>query len=161
MKEYGILKREGISIDNSVIRGVSENPYDREFVNSVAKYAETWKRQSIKNNTFTEGINYTIKNNKFIPSEYTDKKPRVLFVANNYLDFFPKYVVKFLGSDYLIQGADFSSGYELCIIHENRLNVYMDGTLTVTRTFDLDNNMMASYVIISKGNQQIMLSETL
>lgn len=161
MKEYGILKREGISIDNSVIRSIGENPYDREFINSIAKYAETWKLQAVKNNTFLEGLEYTVKNNKFIPSEYTDKKPRVLLVANNFLSFFPKYVVKNLGGDYLIQGADFVSGYELCIVHENRLNVYMDGTLTVTRTFDLDNNMTATYVIISKDNQQIMLSETL
>ena len=161
MKEYGILKREGISIDNSVIKGIGENPYDREFINSVAKYAKTWKLQAVKNNTFIEGLVYTIKNNKFTPSEYTDRKPRVLLVANNYLSFFPKYVVRFLGGDYLIQGEDFSSGYELCIIHENRLNVYQDSGLTITRTMNLDNNMTATFVIISKYNQNITLSETL
>lgn len=161
MHDYGILKREGISINNSVIKGIGVNPYDREFINSVAKYAETWKLQVVKNNTFLEGLDYTIKNNKFIPSEYTDRKPRVLLVANNYLSFFPKYVVRFLGGDYSIQGEDFSSGYELCIIHENRLNVYQDSGLTITRTMDLDNNMTATFVIISKGNQNITLSETL
>lgn len=161
MHDYGILKREGISINNSVIKDIGENPYDREFINSVAKYAETWKLQAVRNNTFIEGLDYTIKNNKFIPSEYTDRKPRVLLVANNYLNFFPKYVVRFLGSDYLIKGEDFSPGYELCIIHENRLNVYQDSGLTITRTMDLDNNMTATFVIISKGNQNITLSETL
>lgn len=161
MKEYGILKREGISIDNSVIKGIGENPYDREFINSVAKYAETWKLQEVKNNTFIEGLDYTIKNNKFTPSEYTDRKPRVLLIANNYLSFFPKYVVRFLGGDYLIQGEGFSSGYELCIIHENRLNVYQDSSLTITRTMNLDNNMTATFVISSQDNQNITLSETL
>lgn len=161
MKEYGILKREGISIDNSVIKYIGENPYDREFINTVAKYAETWKLQAVKNNTFTEGLDYTIKNNKFIPSEYTDRKPRVLLVANNYLSFFPKYVVRLLGGDYLIKGSNFEAGYELCIIHESILNVYQDNSLTITRTMNLDNNMTATFVIISKDNQNITLSETL
>ena len=161
MHDYGILKREGISINNSVIKGIGENPYDREFINSVAKYAETWKLQVVKNNTFIEGLDYTIKNNKFIPSEYTDRKPRVLLVANNYLSFFPKYVVRFLGGDYLIKGSNFEASYELCIIHENRLNVYQDSSLTITRTMNLDNNMTATYVIISQDNQNITLSETL
>lgn len=161
MHDYGILKREGISIDNSVIKGNTDSPYDREFINSISKYAQTWKLQVVVNNVFLEGVHYTIKKNKFIPLEYIDKKPRVLLVANNYLSFFPKYVVRFLGGDYLIKGSNFEAGYELCIIHENRLNVYQDSSLTITRTMNLDNNMTATYVIISQDNQNVTLSETL
>ena len=161
MHDYGILKREGISIDNSVIKGNTDNPYDREFINSISKYAQTWKLQAVRNNIFLEGINYTLKKGKFIPIEYIDKKPRILLVANNFLSYFPQYAVENIGSDYTVRGTNLSSGQELCIIHESRLNVYKDTDLTITRTMNLDNNMTATYVIISKNNQQIVLGESL
>ena len=41
MHNYGILKREGITIDNSALV-YSNNVYDRDFVNSIAKYAKSW-----------------------------------------------------------------------------------------------------------------------
>ena len=161
MHDYGILKREGISIDNSVIKGNTDNPYDREFINSISKYAQTWKLQGVVNGVFLEGVRYTIKKNKFIPLEYIDKKPRILFVANNYLSYFPQYAVENIGSDYTVRGTNISPGQELCIIHGSRLNVYQDTGLTITRTMNLDNNMTATFVIISKNNQQIVLGESL
>lgn len=160
MHNYGILKREGIVIDNSALV-VSNNVYDRDFVNSIAKYAESWKNKLFDENAFVDGINYTFKKNKFTPVEYTDKKPRVLFIANRFTNYFPKYNVMYNWGDYILTAVDTKVGNELCIIHEDRLSVYMDGTLTVTRTFNLDNNMMASYVITKVDNQQIRLSETL
>lgn len=161
MHDYGILKREGISIDNSELVA-SDNLYDRDFVNSIAKYAKSWAiRTFVTNNTFVDGISYTISKNKFTPVEYTDKKPRILFIANNFTSYFPQYDVTPSFGDYILTAKDIKTGSELCIIHEDRLSVYMDGSLTVTRTFNLDNNMMASYVITKRDNQQIRLSETL
>lgn len=61
MHDYGILKREGISIDNSVIKGNGANPYDKKLVASVAKYAEGIKIPFSNSNTFIEGIRYTIQ----------------------------------------------------------------------------------------------------
>ena len=161
MHDYGILKREGISIDNSVIKGNTDNPYDREFINSISKYAQTWKLQGVTNGFFLEGVHYTLKKGKFIPIEYIDKKPRILLVANNYLNYFPQYTVVNNGNEYLVRGTNLSSGQELCIIHESRLNVYQDIGLTTTRTMNLDNNMTATFVLISKNNQQIVLGESL
>lgn len=160
MHNYGILKREGITIDNSALV-VSNNFYDRDFVNSITKYAKSWTNSLVISNTFVDGIMYTFKKNKFIPVEYADKKPRVLFIANRFTNYFPKYDVMYNWGDYILTAVDTKAGNELCIIHEDRLNVYMDGTLTVTRTFNLDNNMMASYVITKVDNQQIRLSEIL
>jgi hypothetical protein len=161
MHNYGILKREGISIDNSKLV-VSNNLYDRDFVNSIAKYAKSWASITlVDNNTFVDGISYTISKNKFTPVEYNDKKPRILFIANNFTSYFPQYYVTPSFGDYILTAKDIKPGSELCIIHEDRLNVYMDGSLTVTRTFNLDNNMMASYVITKRDNQQIRLSEIL
>ena len=160
MHNYGILKREGITIDNSALV-VSNNVYDRDYVNSIAKYAKSWTNSLIISNAFVDGIMYTFKKNKFIPVEYTDKKPRVLFIANRFTNYFPKYDVMYNWGDYILTAVDTKAGNELCIIHEDRLSVYMDGTLTVTRTFNLDNNMMASYVITKVDNQQIRLSEAL
>lgn len=160
MHNYGILKREGIVIDNSALV-VSNNVYDRDFVNSIAKYAKSLSSSPIISNAFVDGIQYTFKKNKFIPVEYTDKKPRVLFIANHFTNYFPKYDVMYNWGDYILTAVDTKARSELCIIHEDRLSVYMDGTLTVTRTFNLDNNMMASYVITKVDNQQIRLSETL
>ena len=160
MHNYGILKREGISIDNLELV-YSNNLYDRNFVNSIAKYAKSWANSPIINNTFVDGISYTFKKNKFTPVEYEDKKPRILFIANYFTSYYPKYEVTPNFGDYILTAKDVKAGSELCIIHEDRLNVYMDGTLTVTRTFNLDNNMMASYVITNRDNQQIRLSETL
>mgnify|MGYP007033978826 FL=1 len=161
MHDYGILKREGISIDNSVIKGNTDNPYDREFINSISKYVQTWKLQGVVNGVFLEGVHYTMKKNKFIPLEYIYKKPRVLLVANNFLSYFPQYTVVNNGNEYLIRGTNLSSGQELCIIHESILTVYQDTGLTITRTMNLDNNMTATFVIISKNNQQIVLGESL
>lgn len=160
MHDYGILKREGISIDNSGFVA-SNNLYDRNFVNSIAKYAQSWVSRTSVSNAFIDGISYTLNKNKFTPVEYKDRKPRVLFIANSFTNYPPQYDVTFSFGDYILTAKDIKAGSELCIIHEDRLNVYMDGTLTVTRTFDLDNNMMASYVITKRDNQQIRLSETL
>ena len=160
MHNYGILKRESISIDNSELVA-SNNPYDRNFVNSIAKYAKSWTSIIFVSNAFIDGISYTFNKNKFTPVEYIDKKPRVLFIANYFTNYYPKYDVTPSFGDYILTAKDIKPGSELCIIHEDRLSVYMDGTLTVTRTFNLDNNMMASYVITRMDNQQIMLSETL
>lgn len=161
MHDYGILKRDGFSIDNSVIKGDPHNPYDKEYINSISKYAQTWKLQAVINNSFLEGIHYTLKNNKFIPLEYINKIPRVLLVANNYTSYFPQYTVVGNGNEYTIRGINLFLGQELCIIHENRLNVYQDTGLTITRTMDLDNNRTATYVIIRQDNQNITLSEVL
>lgn len=161
MHDYGILKREGIYIDNSVIKGNTDNPYDREFINSISKYAQTWKLQSVNRSVFLEGINYTLKKGKFTPSEYINKKPRVLLIANNFLSYFPQYAVENIGSDYIVRGINLLSGQELCIIHVSRLNVHQDTGLTITRTMNLDNNMTATYVIIGQDNQNITLSESL
>lgn len=160
MHNYGILKREGITIDNSAFV-YSNNVYDRDFVNSITKYAKSWRNQLILNNAFVDGIQYTFKKNKFIPVEYTDKKPRVLFIANYFTNYVPKYDVIYNFGDYILTAVDTKAGSELCIIHEDRLSVYMDGTVNVTRTFNLDNNMMASYVMTKRDNQQIRLSESL
>lgn len=160
MHNYGILKREGISIDNSALV-FSNNVYDRDYVNSIAKYAKSWTNLPSRDNAFVDGISYTFKKNKFTPVEYDDKKPRILFIANYFTSYYPQYEVTSSFGDYILTAKDIKTGSELCIIHEDRLNVYMDGTLTVTRTFDLDNNMMASYVITKRDNQQIRLSETL
>lgn len=160
MHNYGILKREGITIDNSALV-YSNNVYDRDFVNSIAKYAKSWTRGLILNDAFVDGISYTFKKNKFTPVEYTDKKPRVLFIANYFTNYFPKYDVIYNWGDYILTAKDTKAGSELCIIHEDRLTVYMDGTVNVTRTFNLDNNMMASYVMTKSDNQQIRLSESL
>lgn len=160
MHNYGILKREGIVIDNSVIVA-SDNLYDRDFVNSIAKYAKSWTSRTFVSGAFVDGISYTFKKNKFTPVEYDDKKPRVLFIANYFTSYPPQYDVTPSFGDYILTAKGIKTGSELCIIHEDRLSVYMDGTLTVTRTFNLDNNMMASYVITKRDNQQIRLSETL
>lgn len=160
MHDYGILKREGITIDNSELVA-SNNLYDRNFVNSIAKYAESWTSRILVSNAFIDGISYTFNKNKFTPVKYTDKKPRVLFIANYFTSYPPQYDVTPSFGDYILTAKDIKAGSELCIIHEDRLNVYMDGTLTVARTFNLDNNMMASYVITNSNNQQIRLSETL
>ena len=160
MHNYGILKREGITIDNSALV-YSNNVYDRDFINSIAKYAESWKQGLIPDNAFVDGISYTFKKNKFIPVEYTDKKPRILFIANYFTNYVPKYDVIYNWGDYILTVKDIKAGSELCIIHEDRLTVYMDGTVNVTRTFNLDNNMMASYVMTKSDNQQIRLSESL
>ena len=160
MHDYGILKREGITIDNSKFVA-SNNLYDRNFVNSIAKYAKSWTSRFIIDNAFIDGISYTFNKNKFTPVEYIDKKPRVLFIANYFTNYPPQYNVTPSFGDYILTAKDIKTGSELCIIHEYRLSVYMDGTLTVTRTFDLDDNMTASYVITTRDNQQIRLSETL
>lgn len=160
MHNYGILKREGITIDNSALV-VSNNVYDRDYVNSIAKYAKSWTNSLIISNAFVDGIMYTFKKNKFIPVEYTDKRPRVLFIANYFTNYVPKYDVVYNWGDYILTAKDTKAGSELCIIHEDRLTVYMDGTVNVTRTFNLDNNMMASYVMTKSDNQQIRLSESL
>lgn len=160
MHNYGILKREGITIDNSALV-YSNNVYDRDFVNSIAKYAKSWTQWLIPNDAFVDGISYTFKKNKFTPVEYTDKKPRILFIANYYTNYVPKYDVVYNWGDYILTVKDTKAGSELCIIHEDRLTVYMDGTVNVTRTFNLDNNMMASYVMTKSDNQQIRLSESL
>lgn len=160
MHDYGILKREGISIDNSELVA-SNNLYDRNFVNSIAKYAQSWVSRAIVGNAFVDGISYTFNKNKFTPVKYTDKKPRILFIVNYFTNYPPQYDVTPSFGDYILTAKDIKTGSELCIIHEDRLNVYVDGTLTVTRTFNLDNNMMASYVITKSNNQQIRLSEIL
>lgn len=161
MHDYGILKREGISIDNSVIKGNVANPYDREFINSVAKYATGITIPFINSNMFINGINYTIQKNKFVPSQIASRKPRVLLSANTTNSFLPKYKVSNVSFDTIIKTYDTIIGEELCIIHENILNIQQYGDLTVTRTMDLDDGMMASFVIIKKDNQTITLSESL
>lgn len=63
--------------------------------------------------------------------------------------------------DTLVKTYDTSIGEEICIVHDGILTVYADGTTTVTRTMSLDDNMMATYVILKKDNQTITLSESL
>lgn len=161
MHDYGILKREGISIDNSVIKGTGVNPYNKEFVNSVAKYAKGVTIPVTSSSSFIEGIDYTFKKNKFIPTAIINKDPRVLFSANTTKSFLPRYSVNNTGFNTTIKTLDTFVGEELCIVHEDFLNIQQYGDITVSRTMNLDNNMMASYVILKKDNQTITLSESL
>lgn len=161
MHDYGILKREGISIDNSVIKGNFVNPYDKEFINSVAKYAKGVTIPFVNSNRFIDGIDYTIQKNKFVPSQITGKEPRVLLSANTTNSFLPRYSVNKVGFNTTIKTYNTSVGEELCIFHEDILNIQQYGDITVTRTMNLDNGMMASYVILRKDNQTITLSEAL
>lgn len=161
MHDYGILKREGISIDNSVIKGNGTNPYDREFINSVAKYAKGVTIPFIKSGRFIDGIDYTIQKNKFVPSQILSREPRVLLSANTTNSFLPRYSVSKVSFNTTIKTYNTIIGEELCIIHEDILNIQQYGDLTVTRTMNLDNGMMASYVILKKDNQTITLSESL
>lgn len=161
MHNYGILKREGISIDNSVIKGTGINPYDKEFVNSVAKYAKGVNLPVVSYSSFIDGIDYTFGKNKFVPIGITNRNPRVLFTANMIKSFLPRYIVNNSGFDTTIKTYDTVPSEELCIIHDNILNVLDYGELTISRTINLDNNMMATYVILKKDNQTITLSESL
>lgn len=161
MHDYGILKREGISIDNSVIKGTGINPYDKEFVNSVAKYAKGINLPVISYSSFIDGIDYIFVKNKFVPIGITDRNPRVLFTANMSKSFLPRYIVNNSGFNTTIKTYDTIPGEELCIIHDNILNVLDYDGLTISRTINLDNNMMATYVILKKDNQTITLNESL
>lgn len=161
MHDYGILKREGISIDNSVIKGNGANPYDKEFINSVAKYAKGITIPYIGSGRFVSGIDYTIQKNKFVPTQFLNREPRVLLSANVSKSFIPRYSVDTTGFDTVIKTYDTSAGEEICIVHNNILTVNADGTTVGTRTMDLDNNMMASYVILKQNNQSIHLRESL
>lgn len=161
MYNYGILKREGISIDNSVIKGNGTNPYDKEFINSVAKYAKGITIPYIGSGRFVSGIDYTIKKNKFVPTQFLDRKPRVLLSANTTNSFLPRYNVSKVSFNTKIKTYDTAIGEELCIVHEDFLNIQQYGDITVTRTMSLDDNMMATYVILKKDNQTITLSESL
>lgn len=161
MHNYGILKREGISIDNSVIKGNGGNPHDKEFINSVAKYAKGVTIPFINSNRFIDGINYTIQKNKFVPSQIIDREPRVLLSANKTNSFLPKYKVSKVSFDTTIKTYDTAIGEEICILHEDILNIQQYSDLTVTRTMNLDDGMMASFVILKKDNQTITLSESL
>lgn len=162
MHDYGILKREGISIDNSVIdnNNNNNNAYDRNFINILSQYVETTKLPVVNTNSFYSGFNYTIQGNKFKLVKYLSREPRILLLANTSKNYIPRYVLN-NGYNKIIKPLDSFAGEELCIVHENVLNVHNDGTLTITRTFNLDNNMMATYVILSKDNQPITLSESL
>lgn len=161
MHDYGILKREGISIDNSVIKGNGENPYDREFINSVAKYAKGVTIPFIAIGSFIKGIDYTIQKNKFVPSQIFSREPRVLLSANTSNSFLPRYSVNKVGFNTTIKTYNTAIGEELCIVHEYFLNIRQYGDITVTRTMSLDDNMMATYVILKKDNQTIILNESL
>lgn len=161
MHNYGILKREGISIDNSVIKGNGANPYDKEFINSVAKYTKGVTIPFSNIDSFINGIDYTIQKNKFVPSQFLNREPRVLLSANTTNSFLPRYSVSKVSFNTTIKTYDTNIGEELCIIHEDILNIQQYEDLTVTRTMDLDNNMKASYVILKKDNQTITLSESL
>lgn len=161
MHDYGILKREGISIDNSVIKGNGENPYDKEFINSVAKYAKGVTIPFIAIGAFIDGIDYTIQKNKFVPSQFFSREPRVLLSANMTRSIIPMYSVNKLGFYTTIKTYNTAIGEELCIIHDNFLNIQQYDDITVTRTMSLDDNMMATYVILKKDNQTITLSELL
>lgn len=161
MHNYGILKREGISIDNSVIKGNGTNPYDKEFINSVAKYAKGVTLPYTGFNAFVSGIDYTIQKNKFVPTQIFGREPRVLLSANTTNSFLPRYSVNNTGFNTLIKTYDTAIGEELCIIHEDFLNIQQYGDITVTRTMSLDDNMMATYVILKKDNQTITLSDSL
>ena len=161
MHDYGILKREGISIDNSVIKGNGVNPYDKEFINSVAKYAKGVTIPFIAIGSFINGIEYIIQKNKFVPSQIVSREPRVLLSANTNNSFLPRYSVNKVGFNTTIKTYNTAIGEELCIVHEYFLNIQQYGDITVTRTMSLDDNMMATYVILKKDNQTITLSESL
>lgn len=161
MHDYGILKREGISIDNSVIKGNGANPYDKEFINSVVKYAKGVTIPFSNIGMFIDGIDYTIQKNKFVPSQVLGREPRVLLSANTSKSFLPRYSVNNVSFNTTIKTYDTAIGEELCIIHEDFLNIQQYGDITVTRTMSLDDNMMATYVILKKDNQTITLSESL
>lgn len=161
MHNYGILKREGITIDNSLIKGDLFNVYDKELVNSLSKYAKGVVMPLQRGNYFNDGITYTVENTKFVPLVITDRKPRVLFTANMLKSFLPRYTVNDTGFNTLLKTYDTIAGEELCIIHDNILNVLDYGEFTVTRSFALDNNMMATYVLLRQDNQTITLSESL
>lgn len=161
MHNYGILKREGIVIDNSLIKGDSTNPYDKEFINSVAKYSLGVTLPVFRSNYFIDGVKYTVKKNKFIPYEIGNRKPKVLLTANKIKSFLPRYTVDDTGFNTLLKTYDTIAGEELCIIHDNILNVLDYGEFTITRSFNLDNNMMATYVLLRQDNQTITLSESL
>ena len=161
MHNYGILKRDGITIDNSLIKGNSTNPYDKEFINSVAKYSSGVTLPVYRSNYFIDGVNYTVKKNKFVPYEIGNREPKVLLTANMYKSFLPRYTVNNTGYAIKLKTYDTVASEELCIIHENFLNVNDYGEFTVTRSFALDNNMMATYVLLRQDNQTITLSESL
>lgn len=161
MHDYGILKREGISIDNSVIKGNGANPYDKEFINSVAKYAKGVTIPFSNIGSFINGIDYTIQKNKFVPSQIFSREPRVLLSATTANSFLPRYSVNKVGFNTTIKTYNTAIGEELCIVHEYFLNIQQYGDITVTRTMSLDDNMMATYVILKKDNQTITLSESL
>lgn len=161
MHNYGILKREGISIDNSVIKGNGANPYDKEFINSVAKYAKGITIPYIGYGRFVSGIDYTIQKNKFVPTHFLGREPRVLLSANSTNSFLPRYSVSKVSFNTKIKTYDTAIGEELCIIHEDFLDIQHYGDITVTRTMSLDDNMKATYVILKKDNQTITLSESL
>lgn len=161
MHDYGILKREGISIDNSVIKGNGVNPYDKEFINSVAKYAKGVTIPFIAIGSFINGIDYTIQKNKFVPSQIFSREPRVLLSANTNKSFLPRYSVNNVSFNSTIKTYDTAIGEELCIVHEDYLNVLDYGELTISRTINLDNNMMATFVVLRQNNQTITLSESL
>lgn len=159
MHDYGILNREGISIDNSVIKGYTNDPYNEELINSVAKYAEVIKLPIYKG--FIDGVKYSIKGNKFIPIRITYREPRVLLYANTTKSYLPKYSVSGNRESYLIRNIDSFAGEELCILHSNDLNVVLDANIIITKTIPLEDNLMATYVIIKKDNQSIMLNNSL
>ena len=161
MHNYGILKREGISIDNSVIKGNGLNPYEKEFINSLAKYAKGVTIPFINIDMFIKGIDYTIQKNKFVPSQIFSREPRVLLSANTTNSFLPRYSVSKVSFNTKIKTYDTAIGEELCIIHEYFLNIQQYGDITITRTMSLDDSMMATYVILGKDNQTITLSESL
>lgn len=161
MHDYGILKREGISIDNSVIKGNGANPYDREFINSVAKYAKGITLPYFGFGRFVSGIDYTIQKNKFVPTQILSREPRVLLSANTNNSFLPRYSVSKGGFNTTVKTYNTAIGEELCIIHEDFLNIQQYGDITVSRTMSLDDSMMATYVILKKDNQTITLSESL
>ena len=160
MHNYGILKREGITIDNSLIKGDIANPYDKEFINSVAKYSSGVTLPVFRINYFIDGVKYTVKKNKFVPYEIGNREPKVLLTANMTKSFLPRYTVNNTGFNTLLKTYDTIAGEELCIIHDNILNVLDYGEFTVTRSFALDNNMMATYVLLRQDNQTITLSES-
>ena len=161
MHNYDILKREGITIDNSLIKGNIANPYDKEFINSVAKYSLGVTLPVFRSNYFIDGVKYTVKKNKFIPYEIGNREPKVLLTANITKSFLPRYNVNKVGFNYTIKTYDTAIGEELCIIHDYFLNIQQYGDITVTRTMSLDDNMMATYVILKKDNQTITLSDSL
>lgn len=161
MYDYGILKREGISIDNSVIKGNGADPYDKEFINSVAKYAKGVNLPVNSFSSFIDGIDYTFVKNKFVPNGITNRNPRVLLTANMSKSFLPRYSVSKVSFYTTIKTYDTNIGEELCIIHEDIINIQQYGDITVTRTMNLDDGMMASFVILKKDNQTITLSESL